>query len=398
MRRSHPPANPSVQLRCPLLRAVLGFMVLTFIHQTSQACSVPVFRYGLEHWQADPYRLLIVHRGALGAEAQSQVQGLHDATARANLSVQVVDLSQSPEPEFLKAWEAAGSPEKPWILLHAPRLARFPGLVWSGPLDAGNVGSILNSPARSSIVRHLADGESAVWALLESGDKASDDAAAKLLEARLAYLSTVMELPKLDEQDIRNGLVSLPPDGLRLSFSIVRVSRSDAAERVFVEMLLATEPDLKQVGEPIAFPIFGQGRALYALVGKGIRHETIDEAASFLIGSCSCQVKEQNPGADLLMSANWKGLIKDQSAGLADLPAATEIVGSMPEAVTISAQTQTAAESAATCCGIDSGTMKRLAPAAMLASLALVAAVWFALSRRKVAAAPEVKSDGQDSR
>lgn len=370
-------------------------MALTFIHQNSSACSVPVFRYGLEHWQADAYRLLIVHRGALNAEAQSLLQELRGSTTRANLLVQAADLAQAPAPEFLKAWEAAGSPEEPWMLLQAPRAARSPGIVWSGPLDAGNVSSITDSPARSSIVSRLADGESAVWVLLESGDKTADDAAAKLLETRLAYLSTVMELPKLDEQDIRNGLVSLPPDGLRLSFSVVRVSRTDPAEHVLVQMLLTTEPDLQQSREPMAFPIFGQGRALYALVGKGIRHETIDEAASFLIGSCSCQVKEQNPGADLLMSANWKALVKDQSTGLADLPAAKEIVSSMPEAVTISAQAHTASDSTATCCGIDSATMKRLAPAGVLASLAMVAAVWFAWNKRKAPAAPEDKDNGR---
>jgi hypothetical protein len=103
-------------------------------------------------------------------------------------------------------------------------------------------------------------------------------------------------------------------------------------------MLLATEPDLKQSSGPIAFPVFGQGRALYALVGKGIKHETIDEAASFLIGSCSCQVKEKNPGSDLLMAVDWKGLLKEQATGLADLPAASEIVSGRMETVTIAPQ------------------------------------------------------------
>ena len=50
-------------------------------------------------------------------------------------------------------------------------------------------------------------------------------------------------------------------------------------------------------------PVFGQGRALYALVGDGIKHETIDRAATFLIGKCSCEVREQNPGFDLLLAS-----------------------------------------------------------------------------------------------
>jgi hypothetical protein len=73
-------------------------------------------------------------------------------------------------------------------------------------------------------------------------------------------------------------------------------------------------------------------------VGKGIKHETIDEAASFLIGSCSCQVKEKNPGADLLMTVDWKALLKEQAIGLADLPPASEIVSGRMETVTIAPQ------------------------------------------------------------
>ena len=208
-------------------------------------------------------------------------------------------------------------------------------MIWSGPLNSTSVTALLDSPARKAIAERLTEGESAVWVLLESGDKAADDAAATLLEARLAYLGTVMELPKLDEQDVRNGLVSLPPDGLRLSFSLVRVSRADPVEQAFTQMLLSTEPDLKESTAPMAFPVFGQGRALYALVGKGIKHETIDEAASFLVGSCSCQVKEKNPGADLLMAVDWKALIRDQATGLQDLPAAKDIIGTMPETVKV---------------------------------------------------------------
>ena len=35
------------------------------------------------------------------------------------------------------------------------------------------------------------------------------------------HIGGVLELPKLDAQDIKNGLVSVPPDGLRLAFSVL---------------------------------------------------------------------------------------------------------------------------------------------------------------------------------
>jgi hypothetical protein len=73
------------------------------------------------------------------------------------------------------------------------------------------------------------------------------------------------------------------------------------------------EPDLRDpeiAGQPMAFPVFGRGRALYALVGAGIVPGTIEDASQFLVGACQCTVKADNPGIDLLMSADWDGLVQ----------------------------------------------------------------------------------------
>ena len=42
-----------------------------------------------------------------------------------------------------------------------------------------------------------------------------------------------------------------------------------------------------------------------ALVGAGITAENIKDAAAFLAGPCSCEVKRDNPGVDLLLTAEW---------------------------------------------------------------------------------------------
>jgi hypothetical protein len=70
-------------------------------------------------------------------------------------------------------------------------------------------------------------------------------------------------------------------------------------------------------------------------VGKGIRPETIDEAAQFLIGSCSCQVKEQNPGMDIAMAVDWKQLVKDQATPGQKLPELKDMADLLPSTVTI---------------------------------------------------------------
>ena len=74
-------------------------------------------------------------------------------------------------------------------------------------------------------------------------------------------------------------------------------------------MLVRCEPDLADRSDPIVFPVFGRGRALLPLIGAGITEKNIQDAAAFLVGPCSCQVKELNPGFDLLLSADWDSLL-----------------------------------------------------------------------------------------
>lgn len=355
------------------------------------ACSVPVFRYALEHWPPDPYQAVVFHRGALSDAEQGLAgqwgQGGKAAELRANVSVRTIDLDAA-RPEELEFWKKLGSETLPWVVVRYPLEHRLPGNVWSGPLsDTSAVANVLESPARKQIAQRLGDGQSAVWVLLEIGEQNKDDTAASLLESRLAYLMGVLELPKLEAQDIKNGLVSVGQDDLKLEFSVLRVSRRDPAEAGFVKTLLGTEVDLEELSEPMVFPVFGRGRALYALIGKGINHETIDEAASFLIGRCSCQVKELNPGIDLLVSADWDAMLKAEPKTVADLPAvaaSTSLTETAPETVTITGTEPASvpAEVASDSVGENDQNSVRIPIAMGLAIVALMAAIFMFLNKK----------------
>jgi hypothetical protein len=304
------------------------------------ACSVPVFRYALEHWAADSFQAVVFHRGPLSDAHRALVNDLGPnglaGRLRANLSPKTVDLAANPPAELRGLLPQSDTETLPWLVLRSPRTVRAATTILSGPLDRTNLTQLLDSPARQELTRRLGRGESAVWVLLESGDRTKDAATTDLLASRLAYLMSTLQLPKLDAHDLTNGLVSVGQEDLRLEFSTLRIARDDPQEAAFVQMLLGIEADLRDVKDPIVFPIFGQGRALYALVGGGIKRETIDQAAMFLIGKCSCQVKEQNPGIDLLFAADWKRLIKTDTAAFPDLPTMAELKKSAPETVVIS--------------------------------------------------------------
>ncbi len=116
---------------------------------------------------------------------------------------------------------------------------------------------------------------------------------------------------------------------LSYEFSILPLSRTDPKEQILLVMLLNSEPDLHEYAdEPMAFPVFGRGRVLCALVGAGIRADNIQEIIAFLTGPCGCEIKAMNPGVDLLMAANWDAAMTELYETDYPLP---ELTGVMPE-------------------------------------------------------------------
>jgi hypothetical protein len=288
-------------------RWLLALMAHLLCAGAACACSIPVFRYALERWEPASYELIVFHRGKLSAEQQSLLSIARKTgdEIKMNVAIQTVDLDGGPAAELLALWKGQKDQALPALALRNPRGSDVEGVIWSAPFNGTTIQQALHSPARSEIAKRLLKGESAVWVLLESGRKARDDDAAQTLTTRVAHLQKTLKLAEIEADDVAKYNIAANASDLKVAFSVVRVARTDPAEQVLVRMLLASEDDLDDAQEPMAFPMFGRGRSLFALVGKGINHETIDEACSFVIGPCSCVVKELNPGQDILISAAW---------------------------------------------------------------------------------------------
>ena len=316
-------------MRSPIRNVILALTLFVSVIQVSvgNACSVPVFRYALEHWQPDPYVAFVFHRGELSSEQKSILELMKpesvDGAPICNLFVKTVNVETDLEAdENLKTlWEANQSETLPHLVLQSPPKWGPPQTVWSGNLSADNAKVLLESPVRNQIKKGLISGDSVVWVLLECGDKEKDDRAFALLTAELGVLQIKLKLPEIEEADLKD--LTVAPDSLKISFSAVRLSKTDLAERPFVDMLLGVEPDLREeefVNQPMVFPVFGRGRALYALVGDGIASDLIEEAGQFLTGACQCTVKRENPGVDLLMNVDWDRFIEPTEALDSALP------------------------------------------------------------------------------
>jgi hypothetical protein len=70
-------------------------------------------------------------------------------------------------------------------------------------------------------------------------------------------------------------------------------------------MLAGPQSGLAATREPWLAVVFGRGRVLGAWPAKGFGDEQIEEVCLFLLGACSCQVKNLNPGWDLLLRVDW---------------------------------------------------------------------------------------------
>jgi hypothetical protein len=295
------------------IRTVLTGGAVLLAACLAEACSVPVFRYALDHWTPDVYHIRVVHQGPLPADQAEVVQRLRDGiTARfANATVDAVDLAETEDAALAERYQKADSNGAPVCLIQAPTAT--PGEyrdVWSGPLSSEKVDALLSSPLRDQLVKSLLEGTSVVWIYLDSGNKPVDDQSYELLESELQRLQEVIKLPEIDPVDLKE--LSTSPENVKLKFETLRLSRDDPQEALLVEMLLSTEPDLRDatfLEQPMAFAVFGRGRVLYSLIGEGISAELIGEACRFLTGACQCTVKAQNPGAELLLSVDWDGLI-----------------------------------------------------------------------------------------
>lgn len=277
------------------------------------ACDTPVYRYAMYRWEPAPYEVYFFHDKPMDEQA-AKVKKLVEAAARsetnpANLYFVPVSLSADPElkkipPDIRKVWQDQKEPKLPSYMVVTPHGQKL----YHGGLDEKLLNAMLDSPARIEIGKQLVEGKAGVMILLAGSDAAANAAAekeAKALIADVAAGKVELYLPP--------GMSEMPEDSQqatasRLEFGLVKVARTDATEKWLVDMLLSLESDLTSpefAAQPMIFAVFGRGRALPPFVGKGITRDNLLECVYFLTGACSCTVKDQNPGMDLLFATDW---------------------------------------------------------------------------------------------
>jgi hypothetical protein len=282
-------------------------------------------------WQPAPYELYLFHEGDLTAEQQKVSEAIdvlnNDIKRPSNLLFYSVDMSVENALDAVPAdvrdqYQASKKDVTSEKLASNYMLFSPQGLqVYDGDVKADEVELMSDSAGRQQIIEHLSEGDACVLVLLSGISKsgAGDDVQISVdKDATDAAAKVVLQLVN-DVNAGKTELYSAPPKKLQPgqqphteeaakghTISMIQLDRTDPKEKWLVRMLMATESDLYDFDSPMVFPMYGRGRALPAFLDKGINADTItDYAVSFLTGACSCTVKEQNPGIDILMRHDW---------------------------------------------------------------------------------------------
>ena len=142
--------------------------------------------------------------------------------------------------------------------------------------------SLTSSPLREKIAKEIMDGKLCVMLLLASGN---------------------------EEKDIKSSMTikkALDASPFKSVITYAELKKNSPGEAQFVAMLLNVEEDLKDLDEPMLYGIFGRFRALEPLVAGGISGENIGYMIQFLTADCSCLIKDDLPGVDMLFTNDWE--------------------------------------------------------------------------------------------
>ncbi|NOU36512.1 MAG: hypothetical protein HOO88_07060 [Kiritimatiellaceae bacterium] len=299
-------------------RVVLSAVLLSAT--ITLACSTPVFRYAIERWEADPYRLVVFSNGTLTEDQQQVVAGFRVyETSGYRSSPLIVDEYDISATNRLAAAVRAGLPTNraaPCVALLYPEFMRMDTVVWSDDLTTNALNRMIMSPARLEIARRLLDGDAAVWVFIPGGDAERNRAIHEMLNAKLRELETTVQYNE-DFLALAKAAGKEPP---KLKFSVLELRRDNRQEAPLLAMLTQVSSSIATNSGPIVVPVFGQGRAAVLMMDEYVAGPYIEKVVQFLTGACSCEVKSQNPGFDILIPVDWVGGIKQEYVFDAELP------------------------------------------------------------------------------
>jgi len=295
--------------------AIWWLAICSLVTGSVIACKVPVFRYALERWAVDRYRMVAIVNGEQDPAIGKLLANFEAiGKSNANIDIELIDLATLSEEEFWQLEEFDDSLETPRLQVFYPEKDGRRIKCWEGALTAESISQWLDSPLRREIVNDIVTGGSAVFLLIDGSEAAQNEQIASQLREALAAATEQIEIPSgvIARGEANQYLVDHPEATmddvlrsdvpLKVEFPLRRLARDDATESGLLAMVQGL---VEETEEPILVPIFGRGRMLDAMNATECDDDVILNVCRYMVGECSCTVKALNPGVDLILTVNW---------------------------------------------------------------------------------------------
>ena len=279
----------------------------------ADACNIPVFRFALERWKPDSCEVVVFHNGTMLPDDETTVGELETASVAkdgdANLNVIRCDPGNTTDQELRDLWLSVKEKSHSQLPMLVVRSLKGRGKTinhWHGSLQEAKAAGLIASPVRTELTKRLQSGDAIVWLVLKSTDNQKTAAVLELLKQQCQELPNKIELPEgigLPGSELYSEVPLL------LQFSVLEIAAGDPQEQYLIRQLTGFQSEAFAAGEPLIIPVFGRGRALEVIPASQLNADLVHDLTEFLCGACSCQVKEQNPGFDLLLSTNWNTVL-----------------------------------------------------------------------------------------
>jgi hypothetical protein len=227
----------------------------------SMACTTRVSEWVLLNALPNQYTLVYFHNSPISEFVKSHNQKLAEGINSANIQFKTVSRQGLSEPYY--------------------------GLYYKGRLfskynNPVELAGLTSSPLREKVASELMAGKLCVMLYLKTDNKEKDEKGLR---------------------ELRQAIGSSPFGHI---ITVVELSRNSREEHHFASMLLNIEDDLKDIPEPMLFGIFGKFKALEPLLDRGISEENIKLMIDYFTAECSCLIKDDLPGTDILFTNQWE--------------------------------------------------------------------------------------------
>ncbi len=148
-----------------------------------------------------------------------------------------------------------------------------------------------------------------------------------MLQSKIADLENKIKLPDgigLPGSELHSEVPLL------VKFSWLELDPDEKQEAWLADLFHKIRPEAVENGDPLIVPVFGRGRALEVIPSRDFQLDLMEDLTLFMCGACSCQVKERNPGFDLLLSVDWDSELFGENGPLPPPPRPSVIPTKLP--------------------------------------------------------------------